>query len=144
MYHWIRVPAVFLKPEELQNTMRMLSWTAPFAALVVHQLRLALRYDLESNSEDDSLNPQEADDQILTDDGEYNKPNPYKASQIQESSVAGTPAASPVPAPPTNVMLQPLLPSLFPTTPSQPQENSADAIEEFSMDQDAVDPISES
>jgi hypothetical protein len=138
------VPAVILKPEELQDTVRILSWTAPFAALVVHRLRLALRYDLESNAEDDSLNPQEADDQILTDDEDYNKPNPYKANQIPESSLAGTPSASPLPAPPTNAMLQPLPPLFFPMTPSQPQENSADPIEEFSMDQDAVDSISES
>jgi hypothetical protein len=37
--------------------------------------------------EDDSLDPQEADDMIVTDEEDYNRPNPYKASQIPESSL---------------------------------------------------------
>jgi hypothetical protein len=152
VYQWIRVPAVTLKNEDLQDTVRVLSFTAPFAALIVHRLRLALKYCLERSDEDDSMDLEEADDGIVTDQEEYERPNPYKASQIPESSIAGSPPGLPLPDPPTNAMLEPLPPLFFPATPttqeslpgnasSQEVEEDEDTIQEFSMAVDDADPI---
>jgi hypothetical protein len=140
IYRWIRVPAATLQSDQLQNTVRILSWTAPFAALVVHRLRLALRYNLESNEDEDSVSLQQADDELVTDDEDYNRPNPYRTSPIAESR----PSATPLPAPPTTASVQGLPPLFLPLTQTQQQEDNADPIEEFSMDQDQPDPIVES